>query len=67
MLGPYREPVDQCQGVGPGKDTTPLIQKGYDLVACPAGYDGLPIFILDVNAEEIKRVGDWILFRVPQP
>lgn len=67
LLGPYREPNDQCRWVSPTADTTPLMQQGTDLVACPQGYDGIGIFIQDVDAKEVSRMNGWILYRVMKP
>lgn len=67
LLGPYREPNDQCRWVSPTDDTTPFLKEGTDLVACPGDYDGTQIFIADVDAVEAGRMNGWILYHVPQP
>ena len=67
LLGPYREPADQCQMVGESALTGEYLDHTADLVACPAGYEGIPIFIMDVNAVQVADLGDWLLFSVPHP
>ncbi|MDJ0629395.1 MAG: hypothetical protein QNJ44_14140 [Rhodobacter sp.] len=67
LLGPYREPNDPCREVGPGPDTRPLMAPDADLVVCPNDPAILQLFLFDVNAAEVKRVGDWVLLRVPKP
>lgn len=67
LLGPYREPVDPCREVAPGPGADALMTPGTDLVACPDDPDVLRLFIMDVNAVAVRRVGDWVLLRVPRP
>ncbi len=67
LLGPYREPNDPCREVGPGRDTTPLMDDSSDLVLCPDDPAVLQLFIFDVNAVEIRRFDGFVLFRVPEP
>ncbi|SFP81208.1 hypothetical protein [Tranquillimonas alkanivorans] len=64
---PYREPVDQCRWVTERAALDAYARPEADLVACPADYDGIGIFVMDVNARPVGRWGAWQLFEVPHP
>lgn len=60
----YRAEGDQCRRVGENAYTNQYLDDSSDLVACPADYEGLGVFLTETGATEVDRVGDYILYTV---
>ena len=65
FLGGYRDPADQCEGVGESPSTSEFLSDAADLVACPVDYEGTGVFVTDTGATEVGAVSGYQLFSVP--
>ncbi|WP_198666002.1 hypothetical protein [Tropicimonas sp. IMCC34043] len=66
MMGGYRDAADQCRRVGESDYTNRFLGDASDLVACPAEYEGVGVFVTETRAIEVDRVGGFILYTVPR-
>ncbi len=61
----YRAPADQCQLVGENDYTNQFLGDASDLVACPADYEGLGVFVAETGAQQVDSYQGYTLFIVP--
>lgn len=61
----YRSSSDPCRIVGYSDVTAPFMSSKNDLVGCPAGYKGQPLFQHGTGGREVTRTDGWVIYRVP--
>ena len=65
FVRPYRAEGDQCMLVGESDLTVDFLDDAADLVACPADYEGLGVFVTETRARKVATYGSYLLFSVP--
>lgn len=65
LLGGYRDPADPCRRVAENEVSSPYLDDMADLVACPAGAENLGVFVTETGAQEVARLGAYVLYSVP--
>ena len=65
LLDGYRDPADQCRGVGENAQTVEFLDDAADLVACPEDAENLGVFVFETGAQEVARIEGYVLYSVP--
>ena len=63
----YRAEGDQCRRIGEDAFTNQFLDDSADLVGCPAGYEGLGVFITETGAVQVAEQDGYILYSIPRP
>ncbi|MFV2053543.1 hypothetical protein [Aliiroseovarius sp. YM-037] len=64
LLAGYRDPADQCRIVGENDFTNQFLDDSADLVGCPENYEGIGVFMREVDETEVARTQGYVLFSV---
>lgn len=62
---PIAEDLTRCRIVGENDYTNQYLDDQAVLVGCPADAENLGVFVIDTGAQEVDRVGPYILYSVP--
>ncbi len=63
---PFPDDLTRCRRVAENDYSNQFLDDQADLVACPADAENLGVFVIDTGAEEVDRVGNYILYSVPR-